>query len=439
MHKLVVVALVVLAMPMLVRASVIISEVAWMGTSLSASDEWIELYNPDSTAIPLDGWTLEIESGGPKVISLSGSISPGGYYLLERTDDTTVPDKVADQIYTGALNNTNEGLILKNNGIEAHKIEANPDWPAGDNTTKETMQWSKTSWTTALGTPRESNAGVRSVGGDESNTTTTPTTQSLANESVGTVDSRSRPKSILKIVAPSMVREHVPEYYNAELVNVASVPDIYWSFGDGATGVGTSVWHTFDREGTYVISVRAHSLGPQAVARQRVRVYKPSVEISTAHDGINGFVTIQNKVNTDFDLGGYSLVSGPRVFRIPADTIVLADDQVSLPAQITRLDSLAESIELRAPNDVVVSSLALVALPVSIVSVLPKDDIITTVSIPVVKAQIASPAIPTLATTSIPVVTYDRALVIPRKNKESIWLKILAAPRTLISTVFANF
>ncbi|MCJ7431997.1 MAG: lamin tail domain-containing protein, partial [Anaerolineales bacterium] len=38
---------------------VIISEVAWSGTSSSyTSDEWIELYNTTSSDIPLSGWTL---------------------------------------------------------------------------------------------------------------------------------------------------------------------------------------------------------------------------------------------------------------------------------------------------------------------------------------------------------------------------------------------
>ena len=36
---------------------VVISEIAWMGTTASSNDEWIELYNNTSSAIDFAGWT----------------------------------------------------------------------------------------------------------------------------------------------------------------------------------------------------------------------------------------------------------------------------------------------------------------------------------------------------------------------------------------------
>ena len=57
--------------------------------------------------IDLTGWTINAVDGTPS-IALSGTITAGGYYLLERTDDTTISDITADLIYTGALSNTVE-------------------------------------------------------------------------------------------------------------------------------------------------------------------------------------------------------------------------------------------------------------------------------------------------------------------------------------------
>ena len=37
---------------------IVISEVAWMGTTNSTADEWIELLNTTATDIDLSGWTL---------------------------------------------------------------------------------------------------------------------------------------------------------------------------------------------------------------------------------------------------------------------------------------------------------------------------------------------------------------------------------------------
>lgn len=116
---------------------VVINEIAWMGTSVSANDEWIELKNTISEEIALTGWSL---SWGSTVINLTGSISAGGYFLLERTDDDTVPGVVADQIYTGALSNTGGDLVLKNDLAQSVDSAVFDLWPAGDNTTKQTME-----------------------------------------------------------------------------------------------------------------------------------------------------------------------------------------------------------------------------------------------------------------------------------------------------------
>ena len=111
---------------------VIINEIAWSGTQTSASDEWIELYNTTGANIDLSGWTLKAVDGTPD-IALSGTISTNGYFLLERTADTTVSDLSADQIYTGTLGNGGESLELRDN--EGNLIDtANSDggvWPAG--------------------------------------------------------------------------------------------------------------------------------------------------------------------------------------------------------------------------------------------------------------------------------------------------------------------
>lgn len=117
---------------------VVISEVAWMGTEFSYNDEWIELQNTTISPIDLTGWTLDSTDGTPS-ISLAGTIAAEGFFLLERTDDTTTSVD-ADQIYAGGMGNTGEELILKNSaGTEIDRTPAGA-WPAGDNVSKKTME-----------------------------------------------------------------------------------------------------------------------------------------------------------------------------------------------------------------------------------------------------------------------------------------------------------
>ncbi len=115
--------------------ALLINEVAWGGTEASTSDEWMELYNSGSYPINLSaGWKL-VSSDGGLDISLSGTIDVGsnGYFLLERTDDTTISDIIADQIYTGSLSNDGEYLkLLAPDGKVVDTANKNGgDWDAG--------------------------------------------------------------------------------------------------------------------------------------------------------------------------------------------------------------------------------------------------------------------------------------------------------------------
>jgi hypothetical protein len=124
--------------------TVVISEVAWMGTSsLTPSDEWIELYNPTNELVELNGWhlvsyrwtgtttngrwdkNLDIAFGVNDRIQPRNSIDPentSGYFLLERgineTDDDAVKGIKADKIYTSlqlnysSLSDSGEILLL---------------------------------------------------------------------------------------------------------------------------------------------------------------------------------------------------------------------------------------------------------------------------------------------------------------------------------------
>jgi hypothetical protein len=120
--------------------SILINEVAWSGTLSSSSDEWIELHNTGSSAVSLKGWSLD--DGGDLTVSLSGSISARGYFLLERTDDSTINDIAADQIYSGNLNDAGEQLLLRDPAgalIDSANIDGGT-WPAGSASSRFSME-----------------------------------------------------------------------------------------------------------------------------------------------------------------------------------------------------------------------------------------------------------------------------------------------------------
>jgi hypothetical protein len=111
---------------------VVINEVAWSGTLSDSSGEWIELYNPGEVDIDLNGWKLVADDSVPS-INLSGEILAGDYFLLERTNDQTISNITADQIYTGELRSSNETLRLlapNDTLIDSANLDGGP-WPGG--------------------------------------------------------------------------------------------------------------------------------------------------------------------------------------------------------------------------------------------------------------------------------------------------------------------
>jgi hypothetical protein len=126
---------------------ILINEIAWMGTKNSPHDEWIELKNLSNEEVNLTGWQLLNKEKKIRIIfgARAGSdparVSAQGFFLLERTDDNTLPDVLADIIYKGALKNNDEVLYLFDQEcVLRDVVKALPDWPAGDNTSKRTME-----------------------------------------------------------------------------------------------------------------------------------------------------------------------------------------------------------------------------------------------------------------------------------------------------------
>lgn len=116
--------------------TVVINEIAWAGTAASANDEWIELYNPGDEPVDLANWRLSGDADGQPVnINLTGVIPPGGYWLLERQDDSAITDIGADQIYSfgSGLANAGETLrLLAPDGTTVDTANAGGGaWPAG--------------------------------------------------------------------------------------------------------------------------------------------------------------------------------------------------------------------------------------------------------------------------------------------------------------------
>jgi hypothetical protein len=396
-------ALLAAGLPASAHAGVLISEVAWMGSSDDANAEWIELYN-DGPAVDLSGWSLAATDGQP-AIDLTGTLAANSYALLERTDDSTVPGISAFLIYTGAMGNTGEVLELRDqSGLLVDVVDGSGGWAiGGDNSSKYTLQRvgepAVGSWSTAPATPAGSepvgDATLDEAAADDNTSSvtqkTTPKVPSGGSILYGVPDEDDvlmrEPALTLDVGTDRTQTAGVPSMFLAraykENAQETVVDDVTWNFGDGAVREGREVQHAYQYPGEYIVTVTGRRdtfrKEVQDTARFVVTVVEPAVTI--AHVS-NTYVELVNGSSDEVDLSGCALVSGTSHFRIPEGTYVLPGATLKLPASVTGYKP-GSSARLFNPDGVLLASN------------------VPTPPAPVVRTRVATPAAKPTVPTSI--------------------------------------
>ncbi len=365
------------------HAAVVISEVAWMGSSASANAEWIELQNTGAEAVALSGWTLTSSTGAP-AISLTGTISGAGFYLLERTSDESAPSVPADQIYSGALSNSGATLTLKDSsGASIDTVAGGTNWASigGDNTTKQTPQRTGDMWTTADPTPRAATAS--SGTGEEESTDTTPTSDpqtpqpSVAGITVVT-GKRASPVPVLYIEAGSgkVVARGASVPFRAYAYDsngdVRRDAKFDWSFGDGSGGEGNEVAHTYVLPGTYTITIHGRAGPSEALSTLSVRVDEPSISITVSDEKS---IAVKNTSAQLLDVSSWYLARGEARFMLPPYTVLMAGQEAQFPSQITGLGSSTLPAHLLFPDGSSASEFIRVPPTTEVIETAPEEEI----------------------------------------------------------------
>ncbi len=366
MHKLstgLILFSVALMAPSAAHAAVVINEIAWMGTAVSANAEWLELYNTDTTSVSLSGWTVVSSSGAPS-ISLAGTVAGSGYYLLERTSDATVSGIAADQIYSGALSNAGSTLTLKNaSGATEDSVTGGTDWSeiGGDNATKQTPQRTGSVWVTADPTPRAVNATASastSTAPVASSTDTTVPQVSIGGTAL--VNTTPLPKPIPKIyivagpgrILASGARVPFEARVYDEEGAIREDAHVVWSFGDGDTQTGRSTEHAYRAPGAYLVVIHATTGESSVSSSLTVRVVKPLVEIVSV-DEVG--ITLRNTDTRILDISSWELVGDEKTFYLPRFTALLPGERVTFPSEITGIGTTT-SVHLSFPDGKTVAS-----------------------------------------------------------------------------------
>jgi len=353
-----IVLVVLFLIPKMVLGNVIINEIAWMGTLVDYNDEWLELKNTSSVSVDLTGWILEANDGQPK-INLSGTISANGYFLLERTNDDSVPGITADQIYTGALGNSGEHLKLKDNGSSViDDLDFASGWAAGNNTTKQTMERTTTGWQTSLnpgGTPKAQNSS------------------GAVEEPESTPEQPETPLMPTGINNPPIADagDNIIAFTNQKITldgSKSSDPEenelaYSWNTGDGNSLDKITITHKYLYPGTYLATLTVYDGRYYSTDTITIKVQNQGIIINEfmanpSEKDEEEWIEIYNDADEIMDISGWRLgniASESKSFIFPQNTLIAPKSYVVFAQQVTGivLNDDKDSLRLLMPEGIV--------------------------------------------------------------------------------------
>ena len=330
-------SIIFLILPFTTHASVLINEIAWMGTTNSANDEWIELYNNGSSPVTLDGW--ELTDGASLSILLSGTLGAGSYGVLERTDDNSAPGS-AFLIYTGALSNDGRTLTLTDANDNIHdQVAGGENWEniGGDNATKETAQLTTSGWVTAAATAGSKNVSASSASSQTTTETNNASSDTAQNTSASSGGSSRTNDVNLSISVPRTMTGYVNQSVPFS-VRVSGVPEsrtkalrYVWNFGDSTTDRDNNPEHRYRFPGKYVVMVEVSY--SRYIARERIEV--TILPFTTSLEIVDGNVLLHNNAAYEVDISGMKISNGSSIYTFPPHTILLPNATLTLSKHVT--------------------------------------------------------------------------------------------------------
>ena len=339
------------------KASVRITEIAWMGTTESQFAEWFELFNDSNDEVNLSGWKLYEDGGEQLVFTLAKTISGSGYLLVERTTASS-PDPIPEindesgPFGGSGFSNTGENLVLKDNqSSSVQTLNFLSGWPAGDVETKKTMQWDGTKWVTASATPK---APLQTSTSDD-----TPSGQDKPSGSAWTAP-KIEPKVEFSI--PKTIYSTVSYEYNAKTFleyGEAYNGVFLWNMGDGTVYKSNkyqSINHVYKYPGTYTISFayykNPYDKKPFLSNSIERSVVTPKILFSIVQD--KGF-QFSNTDSVPIDISGWVISLQDKTVELPAFTIVGSKSTIIMPFTVFSLINKYTKGILQTPERAVIS------------------------------------------------------------------------------------
>lgn len=356
-----------------------ISEIMYDPAGSDTGNEWIEIFNNTSSGIDLTTYKL-FESNTNHSISASplysnpngNTLTAGEYAIIVDNPTTFLANhigffgKLFDSSFS--LINSGEELILKNSTLTS--LSSVNYIPLSDaNNTGGTLNYINNLWQAYKESPSASstleiiiNTNTNSnLDTNNTNSTSTNTNTSTSNTATNNYVSYSSSGSNryilgdLKLLAPREINTVVgaeTDFFVKSIDNRNNpvITSVYWSFGDGAEGVGTSTKHRYQNAGTYSAFVESEVYNSYGVDKIMVKVENPNIEISEV---TNNYVEIFNKGDVELNIGRFIIMSDQGSYQLSRMFVIESNSKVKIDGRVLGFSKLTNVKLMSAYNTLV--------------------------------------------------------------------------------------
>jgi hypothetical protein len=368
---------ILLVFPYSIHAQVVITEVMYDLEGTDSGREWIEVKNTGTAPVDLSLWKLLEANVNHRISAVGASeISAGGFAVIA---DNTDKFKADNPNFNGllfdsafSLGNEGETLIMRDEGgADIDSISYTPT--IGGQGDRNSLQKSQSGWIAANPTPGSENTSEQAPDSpNPSDSTPSGLSQSASSNSSGgssysshssqSVANMSFDEPELQVTSgrPRLGYVGIPISFETKVKSAKNVPagneiQSQWSMGDGSLRSGSSILHTYQFPGEYIVILNSDLAGAQAVSKVKVTIIDPQVSIKSVS---SEYIELYNPAGYELNLGAWVMRTKAGRYVVPQDTLIAARSSIKLPASITRLDALKDGIDISLPSGKVVVATA---------------------------------------------------------------------------------
>ena len=321
--------------PSFAFANVSITEIMY---DLDGADiDWVEIYNPDATEIDLTTLKLLISNStsnhGISSYSGSATLPSGGYGVI--VSNSVIDNFISKwgnsgNIFTASFTLPNtEGKVDINNGDKTSPIDsASYGDSIGAKGDGNSLQKINGIWAAAAPTPGTYSASgspeTGSSGSEESSSGATVEQSSGSSAVIQTIWSDAGPDKTA-IVGAGTIFEGRALGIDKKPIDGARY---FWNFGDGFTGEGKKMIHTYKHPGDYIVYLDVSNGSVSAGDKILVKAAPADVSISALGYGEKSFVAVSNGEPTELDVSFWQIKSNSGVFVIPKNTVIIPNNKI---------------------------------------------------------------------------------------------------------------